>query len=96
MARVLQQVLQPIGEGHMHGNMAVYSEMFDNRGVQANEDEEVLGFDGGMYVPIVMKDLDCGCSHEKEAQLLKQWGGADLEPKMSEELGPGNGIQFLD
>ena len=87
---VLQQVLGPIGE--VQGNMAVYSEMFDNKGVRANEDEEVLGFGGGMYVPImiVMRDLDQSCSKERKAQ----WDGA--EPEMSEELGPGNGAKFWD
>ena len=72
LVRVLQQVrmLQPIGE--VQGNMAVYSEIFDNKGVRANEDEEVVGFGGGMYVPIVVKDLDYGCSQEKKAQWLKQ------------------------
>ena len=88
--KVPQQVLEPIGE--VQGNIAVYSEMFDNRGVQANEDEEVVGFGGGMYVPIVMKDLDYGCNQEKKAQMMELWGGA--EPEMSEGLEPGNGVQF--
>ena len=95
LAKVLQQVLEPIGV--VQGNLAVYSEMFDNtvnRGVQANEEEEVVGFGGGMYVPIVMKDLDYGCSQEKKAQMMELWGGA--EPEMSEELGPGGGVQFWD
>ena len=74
--QVLQQVLQPIGV--VLGNLAVYSEAFDNRGVQANEDEEVLGYGGGMYVPILMKDLDIGITEEQKAKMLElwRWGGA--------------------
>ena len=78
---VLQQMLEPIGE--VQGNMAVYSEMFDNRGVQANEDEEVLGFGGGMYVPIVMRHLGLDCSQERKAQWLKQWDGQNLRCQRS-------------
>ena len=94
MVRVLQQVLGPIGE--VQGNIAVYSEMFNNRDVQANEDEEVLGFGSGMYVPIHvgMKDLYYGCNQEQQAQWLKMWDGAERD--MLEELGPGNGVQFWD
>lgn len=40
IVRVLQQVLEPIGE--VQGNLAVYSEMFDNRGVRANANEEFI------------------------------------------------------
>ena len=90
--RVLQQVLEPIGE--VQGNLAVHSEMSDNRGVQANEDEEVLGFGGGVHVPIVMENLDFGCSQEQKAQMMELWGGA--EPGMSEGLGSGDGTQFWD
>ena len=56
IVRVLQQMLEPIGE--VQGNLAVHSEMFDNREVRANEGEEVVGSGGGMYVPIVMRNLD--------------------------------------
>ena len=34
--------------------------MFDNKEVQANEDEEVLGYGGGFYVPIKAKNLAIG------------------------------------
>ena len=44
IAKVLQQVLQPIGV--VQGEMAVYSEAYDNKGVRANEGEEVLGWGG--------------------------------------------------
>ena len=81
--RVLQQVLEPIGE--VQGNLAVYSEMFDNRGVRANEGEEVVGSGGGMYVPVVMRNLDSECNQEQKAQWVKLWDGA--EPEGSKELG---------
>ena len=42
--KVLQQVLQPFGE--VQGEMAVYSEAYDCKGVRSNEDEEVLGWRG--------------------------------------------------
>ena len=63
---VLQQVLEPIGA--VAGNMGVYSELFDNRGVRANGGEEVLGYGGGIYVPVVMRDLSIVCSPEQEAR----------------------------
>ena len=91
LVKVLQQVLEPIGE--VQSNLAVYSEISTiGACMQANGDEEVLGFGGGMYVPIVMKDLGYGCSQEKKAQMMELWGGA--EPEMSEGLEPGNGVQF--
>ena len=75
VVKVLQQVLQPIGEAL--GNLAVDPEseiMFDNKGVQANEDEEVLGYGGGFYVPNKMKDLEIGITEEQKAEMLKLWG----------------------
>ena len=42
IVKVLHQVLQSIGE--VQGEMAVYSEAYDSKGVRANEDEEVLGW----------------------------------------------------
>ena len=77
---VLQQVLEPIGA--VAGNMGVYSELFDNRGVRANGGEEVLGYGGGIYVPVVMRDLGIVCSPEQEARYLSLWGG--VKPAMSE------------
>ena len=71
LVEVMQQVLQPIGE--VQGNLAVYSEAFDNRGVQANEDEEVLGHGGGMYVPTPMEDLGVGITNEQKAKMLELW-----------------------
>ena len=38
--------------GVIQGNLAVFSELFDNKGVRANGGEEVLGFGGGIYVPV--------------------------------------------
>ena len=92
IVRVLQQVLDPIGE--VQGNLAVYSEMFDNRGVRANEGEEVQGNGGGMYVPIVMRNLGVGSTQEQKAQWLQLWG--EVEPEGSEELGPGEGVLLWD
>ena len=66
--------------------------MFDCKGVRANEDEEVLGHGGGMYVPVVMRNLANNDEHQKRAQWLEMWGGA--EPEGSEELGPGNGVMY--
>ena len=68
--------------------------MYDSRGVRANEDEEVLGTGGGMYVPVVMRNLASNDENQKKAQWLEMWGGA--EPVGSEELGPGNGIEYWD
>ena len=65
---VLQQVLEPIGT--MQGSMEVYSELFDDRGVRANGGEEALGHGGGIYVPVVMRDLSTVCSPEQEAKWL--------------------------
>ena len=59
-------MLEPIGA--VAGNMGVYSELFDNRGVRANGGEEVLGYGGGIYVPVVMRDLSIVCSPEQEAR----------------------------
>ena len=71
---VLQQVLEPIGA--VAGNIGVYSELFDNRGVRANGGKEVLGYGGDIYVPVVMRDLSIVCSPEQEARYLSLWGGA--------------------
>ena len=53
-----------------------------------------MGNGGGIYVPIVMRNLDFECSPEKETHWVKQSGGA--EPGWSEELGAGNGAHFWD
>ena len=76
----------------VQGDLAVFAEMFESRGVRANGGEKVLGTGGGMYVPLLMKDLNR--SDEEKAQWLEMWGG--VEPVGSEELGPGQGIQFWD
>ena len=68
--------------------MGVYSELFDNRDVRANGGEEVLGHGGGIYVPMVMRDLNIVCSPEQEAKYLSMWGG--VKPDESEELVPGS------
>ena len=70
---VLEQVLKPIGE--VVGDLAVCSELFDNKGVRANGGEEVLGYGGGIYVPVVMRDLSIPHSPEQEAGYLSLWGG---------------------
>ena len=72
VVRVLQQVLEPIGE--VQGELAVYAEMYDSKGVRANEDEEVLGTGGGMYVPVVVRDLANSDESQKKAQWLEMWG----------------------
>ena len=90
LVKVMQQVLQPIGE--VQGNLAVYPEAFGNRGVQANEGGGVLGHGGGMYVPILMKDLDVGITEEQKAKMLELWGG--VEPEGPKWLRAGSGCLF--
>ena len=68
---VLQQVLEPIGA--MQGNMVVYSELFDNRGVRANGGEEVLGHGGGIYVLVVMRESTSALSAAQRS--LRRQGG---------------------
>ena len=70
--RVLQQVMVPIGE--VQGNLAVRSDLFDCSGVRANAGEEVLGYGGGFYVPILMKHLNF-TNAEVDAEHLRLWGG---------------------
>ena len=74
--------------------MGVYSELFDNRGVRANGGEEVLGHGGGIYVPVVMRDLSIVCSPEQEAKRLSLWGG--VKPGVSEEPTPGSAGKLWD
>ena len=81
--RVLQQVMVPVGE--VRGDMAIRSDLFDSKGVRANSGEEVLGYGGGFYVPILMKHLNI--AGEKDAEHLKLWGG--VKPGYSVESGPG-------
>ena len=90
--KVLQKVSQPIGE--VQGEMAVCSEACDCKGVRPNGGEEVLGWGGGIYVPILMQDMNIGITDEQEARIKELWGGD--KPKVSGELGPGNGGQFWD
>ena len=45
-----------------------------------------------MYVPLLMNNLNR--SAEEKAQWLELWDG--VEPDGSEELGPGQGIQYWD
>ena len=78
---VLQQVLEHIGA--LQGDMGVYSELFDNRDVRAIGEEEVLGHGGGIYVPVVMRDLSIVCNPKQEARYLSLWGG--VKPAVSEE-----------
>ena len=66
--------------------------MFDNRGVRANNGEEVLGHSGGIYVPVVMMDLSIVCSPEKEATWLSLWGG--VKPAVSEEPTSGSATKL--
>ena len=62
--------------------------------MQANEDEEVLGYGGGFYVPVKMENLNIGQTEEQKAEMHQLWGG--VEPEGSEELGPGNGVELWD
>ena len=55
VVKVLGQVLEPVGV--VQGDLAVFAEMFESRGVRANGGEKVLGTGGGMYVPLLMKNL---------------------------------------
>ena len=89
---VLEQVLKPIGE--VVGDLAVCSELFDNKGVRANGGEEVLGYGGGIYVPVVMRDLSIPHSPEQEAGYLSLWGG--VKPGVSEEPTPGSAAKLWD
>ena len=89
---VLQQVLEPVGI--VQGNLAVYSEVFESRGVRPNGGEKVLGSGGGMYVPVLMNNLANNDESQKEAEWLEMWGG--VKPEGSGELGPGQGIQYWD
>ena len=93
VVRVLQQVMGPAGE--VQGNLGVLSDLFHNKGVRAAGGEEVLGYGGGFYVPMVMKHLNI--AGEKDAEHLKLWGG--VQPGWSDESGPGgNGgeVQLWD
>ena len=45
-------------------------------------------------MPVVMRNLANSDENQKKAQWLEMWGGA--EPMGSEELGPGNGIEYWD
>ena len=97
VVKVLGQVLEPVGV--VQGDLAVDSEMFESRGVRANGGEKVLGTGGGMYVPLLLNNLQqdsttCNRSAEEKAQMLERWGG--VRPDGSEELGPGQGVQFWD
>ena len=82
--RVLQQVMVPIGE--VQGNLAVRSDLFDCSGVRANAGEEVLGYGGGFYVPILMKHLNF-TDAEVDAEHLRLWGG--VKPGYSDDSRPG-------
>ena len=73
VVRVLQQVLEPIGD--VQGELAVYAEMYDSKGVRANEDEQVLGTGGGVYLPVVMRNLANNVESQKKTQWLETWGG---------------------
>ena len=84
IVRVLQQVLIPIGE--VQGTMGVRSDLFDSKGVRANAGEEVLGYGGGFYVPILMRHLNLRAS-AVAAEHQELWGGE--QPGYSEESGPG-------
>ena len=59
-------MLEPVGE--VQDKLVVFAEMYDSRGVRANEDAEVLGTGGGMYVPVVMSDLANSGKSQKKAQ----------------------------
>ena len=83
IVRVLQQVMVPVGE--VRGDMAIRSDLFDSKGVRANAGEEVLGYGGGFYVPILMRHLNLRDGAEA-AEHQKLWGGE--EPGYSEESGP--------
>ena len=54
----------------------------------------MLGHGGGIYVPVVMRDLNIACSPEQEATYLSLRGG--VKPDMSEELGPGGEVKLWD
>ena len=83
---------EPIGA--VAGNLSVYSELFDNKDVRANGGEEVLGYGGGTYVPVMMRDLSIVCSPKQEAKWLSLWGG--VKPALSEELTPGSAAKLWD
>ena len=74
--------------------MGAYSELFDNTGVRANGGEGVLGYGGGIYVPVVMRYLSIVCSPEQEARYLSLWGG--VKPAVSEEPPPGSASKLWD
>ena len=61
------------------------SDLFDSKGVRANAGDEVLGYGGGFYVPILMRHLNLRDGAEA-ADHQKLWGGE--EPGHSEESGP--------
>ena len=46
----------------------MYSEMFESRGVRPNEGEKVLGSGGGVYVPVLMRNLANSDENQKKAQ----------------------------
>ena len=62
--------------------------------VRVNGDEEVLGHDGGIYVPVARRGLNVACSPEQEAKYPGLWGG--VKPDMSEELGPIDEVKLWD
>ena len=54
----------------------------------------MLGHGGGIYVPVVMRDLSIVCNPEQEAKWLSLWGG--VKPEVSEELVPGSAAKLWD
>ena len=67
VVKVLGQVLEPVGVAP--GDLAVFAMKFESRGVRANGGEKVLGTGGGIYVPLLMKDLN------RSAGEKAQWQG---------------------
>ena len=82
IVRVLQKVLEPFGT--VQGNPAVYSKMFESRRVRPDEREKVLGTGGGIYLPVLMRNLANSDESQKKAQWLEMWSG--VEPEGPEEL----------
>jgi hypothetical protein len=53
-----------------------------------------LGYGGGIYVPVVMRDLNIVCSPEQEAKRLSLSGG--VKPGVSEEPTPWSAAKLWD
>ena len=54
----------------------------------------MLGYGGGIYVPVVMRDLSIVRNPEQEAKHLSLWGG--VKPAVSEKPTPGSAARLWD